>query len=60
MSLYTGISTLEAQILGFYKHVQAQPKEGVAYKIKSVQKGKGVTGLPITKLSQSRLKGMVT
>ena len=60
MSLYTGISTLEAQIWGFYKHVLAQPKEGVAYEIKSVQKGKGVTELPIrADLCLSQSKSMV-
>ena len=35
-SLNTGLSTLEAQIWGFYKHAQARPKKGVAYKKKSV------------------------
>ena len=35
-SLSTGLSTLEAQIWGFHKHAQAQPKKGVAYKIKRV------------------------
>ena len=29
-----GLSTVEAQNWGFYKHAQAQPKKGVAYKKK--------------------------
>ena len=31
-----GLSTVEAQIWGFSKHAEAQPKKGVAYKIKNV------------------------
>ena len=31
-----GLSTVEAQSWGFYKHAQPQPKKGVAYKTKNV------------------------
>ena len=39
---------LEAQIWGFHKHAQAQPKKGVAYKIKWVYEDLAQKGKPLS------------